>query len=171
MKYSVIILISTFLIVGCSSESKKEAPSTTATTFIFVRHAEKETDGSKDPVLSSEGTIRAERLAGLFTQQNISALYATPYQRTQLTLGPLANAKNLTITTYQPNEDGFLASLLQTYPNGTVVIAGHSNTIPTLVNELVGEQRFATLDESDYNDVFIVTGNELGKAKVIQLTY
>ena len=170
MKYNLYFILAAILTLGCANSTKKEQQATT-TTFILVRHAEKANDVTKDPPLTEEGTQRAERLAALLDQQDIVALYATPYQRTQLTLQPLATAKNLSVTSYQPGEEGFLTGLLESQPNNIIVIAGHSNTIPALVNELIGEEKFVQLDESDYNDIFVVTCSEIGKGNVIQLTY
>ena len=168
MKYLLITIIACLLVTPIFSQ-KKEV--TTSTTFVLVRHAEKAQDGSKDPALTAEGQSRAERLSQLLDQENISALYATPYQRTQLTLKPIADSRQLEINTYKPFEEGFLNNLLLSHPDQIVVIAGHSNTIPALVNALIGEDKFSQLDESDYNDIFIVTASEVGDGTAIQLTY
>ncbi|MFT4738611.1 MAG: hypothetical protein ACI92W_002734, partial [Paraglaciecola sp.] len=48
---------------------------------------------------------------------------------------------------------------------------GHSNTIPVLVNQLIGEDRYEQLEETDYNDIFIVTAESLGTGTVVHLTY
>ncbi|MFT4786220.1 MAG: 2,3-bisphosphoglycerate-dependent phosphoglycerate mutase [Cyclobacteriaceae bacterium] len=141
------------------------------TVFVLVRHAEKEQDGSKDPNLNNVGIDRAAKLMEILTQQSISGLYATPYKRTQQTLTPLATAKELSVNTYKPFDEEFLPSLFENHSNGYVVVSGHSNTIPVLVNQLIGEDRYEQLEETDYNDIFIVTAESLGTGTVVHLTY
>ena len=38
-----------------------------------------------------------------------------------------------------------------------MLIAGHSNTTPQLVNQLIGEDRFEDMDDSDNSTLFKVT--------------
>ncbi len=52
--------------------------------IVVVRHAEK-VDQSTDPVLSAEGTARAEALAKALRSLDVKAVYVTQYQRTALT--------------------------------------------------------------------------------------
>jgi hypothetical protein len=39
---------------------------------------------------------------------------------------------------------------------GTVVICGHSNTIPALANILIGKEQYKTFDDSDYGNLLII---------------
>ena len=43
-----------------------------------------------------------------------------------------------------------------------MLIVGHSNTIPQLVNKLIGEEKFEDMDDSDNSTLFKVTisGND-----------
>lgn len=77
------------LLVACSSFAQQPV-----TTFILVRHAEKDmTQSTPDPDLSAEGHARARRLALLFEKTEIAAVYSTPFKRTRQTVEPLAAGK------------------------------------------------------------------------------
>lgn len=143
-----------------------------ATTFILVRHAEKADDGTRNPPLNEMGQARASNLAEMLSNQEITALYATPYKRTQETLQSIASSKNLEIQDYDPSsKKEWLEMLLNKHTGGTVVISGHSNTIPLLANELLGQEVFQQFDESDYGNFLIVVANEVGKGKLVRLKF
>ena len=38
----------------------------------------------------------------------------------------------------------------------TVLIVGHSNTTPAFVNKILGTEKFTSLEDDDYNSLFIV---------------
>jgi 2,3-bisphosphoglycerate-dependent phosphoglycerate mutase len=141
------------------------------TTFILVRHAEKETADSKDknPMLSKAGQERAQALVRLLDKQKIDAIMSTNYHRTKTTVEPVASARGITIQTYESLKEPDVAKLIDA--GGTVLICGHSNTIPGLANLLVGKNQFANYDESDYGNVLIVTATAVGKATVTHLRY
>ena len=56
---------------------------------------------------------------------------------------------------------------------GTIVVAGHSNTIPLMINYLTGHKdEYKTFEDSDYGNLIIVTVTHIGKeANVIWLRY
>lgn len=142
------------------------------TTFILVRHAEKESDGSKDPELKAEGKLRAEKFAALVSKTNIDAIYSTDYKRTRNTVTPLATAKQLSVNTYSSMKVADLEALLTKHRGGTIVLAGHSNTVPEIANALVGEKKFAQFSDDDYGNVLVISVSSVGKdAKVVWLTY
>ncbi|CAG0939705.1 partial 2,3-bisphosphoglycerate-dependent phosphoglycerate mutase, partial [Candidatus Brocadiaceae bacterium] len=70
--------------------------SDTTTTFIIIRHAEKESTGS-DPNLTVDGISRAEELKRILGNISINAVYSTTYNRTKQTVAPLATAKGITV--------------------------------------------------------------------------
>ncbi len=160
------------LSASCDSAGKEPAGTNIdsgLTTFFLVRHAEKATDGTSDPSLTKEGEIRAQRLAELLKVNGVEAIYSTPFQRTKQTAEPLASNLNLPIQEYDHKAENLAETLIQTNQGKTVLVVGHSNSTPTLINNLIGEEKFQELDESVYNKLFIVTiGNGAAKALVLE---
>jgi len=142
------------------------------TTFIVVRHAEKSKENPKDPELLPEGVERSEKLAQMLRDVNVAAIYSTNYKRTKNTVSPLASQKGLEIQTYESLIPNTIDELIKKYPAGTIVICGHSNTVPGIVNQIVGGNQYKDLDDSNFSAMFIVSVLERGKvASVTQLQY
>jgi 2,3-bisphosphoglycerate-dependent phosphoglycerate mutase len=142
------------------------------TTFILVRHAEKMADGSKDPELSEAGKKRAEALAVLLAQTKLDAIYSTKFKRTEMTATPLAKALSLPIQNYDGAKMEEIDAILQKHAGGTVLVVGHSNTTPAIVNYLTGKSEYKNFDDSDYGNLVIVSVTEKGKqVKVTWLRY
>jgi 2,3-bisphosphoglycerate-dependent phosphoglycerate mutase len=142
------------------------------TTFILVRHAEKASDGTNDPELKPEGVKRAESFAALFAKTDVTAIYSTNYKRTRSTVTPIANSKGITLEPYSAMKVAELQSLLTKHNGGTVVIAGHSNTIPEIANALIGEKKFEQFADDDYGNILVISVTTIGKnAKITWLRY
>lgn len=141
------------------------------TTFILVRHAEKVDDGTEDPGLSKKGKQRAQRLATHLQETNITAIYSTSYKRTENTVAQIARDKSLEIKEYAPFNPNVLDRILKEEQGGIVLISGHSDTTPFLVNQLIGKDLYEQLDESEYDNLYIVAITEKGKGQVIHLLY
>lgn len=133
-------------------------------TIYLVRHAEKVVDGSRDPALTDLGERRARAFAELLRGKAVTHVFSTPYIRTRRSALPTAIEHGLEIEEYDPADAGKFASKLKTL-TGTILVTGHSNTIPGLVNLLTGES-LADLDDSVYDHVFIVSVNENGSAQL-----
>ncbi|HRI80060.1 MAG TPA: phosphoglycerate mutase family protein [Cyclobacteriaceae bacterium] len=140
------------------------------TTFILVRHAEK-MDASKDPDLSELGRQRALRLASLLRKTSIDVIYSTSFKRTMTTVTPLAKEKGLEVNTYEPLKADAIEQMLKKFPGGTIVVCGHSNTIPWTANYLTGKESFKNFDDSEYGNVLIVEVMDKEKGKVLWLEY
>ncbi len=138
-------------------------------TLIFVRHAEKADDGTRNPPLTKEGEARAERIKTMLKKaySKVDAIYSTEYKRTQSTALPTSKEFDLDIQSYDPRASKvFIKKILKDHQGEVVLIVGHSNTTPFLVNMIIGEDKFAQLDESAYDDVFIVKSKEVGKGEI-----
>ena len=127
------------------------------TKVIIVRHAEKADDGTKDPPLTAAGKERASKLNQILVDFTIDAVYATPFKRTQETLAVIAESRKLAVKTYQANDVNFTKDVLQENLGKTIVVAGHSNSSPALVNKLIGQEKYMALDESVYTKLWVLT--------------
>ncbi|WP_420430212.1 gamma subclass chorismate mutase AroQ [Kordiimonas sp.] len=133
-------------------------------TIYLVRHAEKVLDGTRDPALTTEGEARAHWLATYFKDKGIKTILSTDYARTRDTALPTANDQNVSIALYDPRDLKSFAVDLKAL-EGTVLVAGHSNTTPVLAGLLVGEDR-EELDERVYDHIYIVTLADNGSASL-----
>ena len=90
------IILFLFLVISPAAYSQRGI-----TTFILTRHAEKGSDGTKDPDLAQAGNERAQLLAKMLSETTVDAIYSTNYKRTRNTVTPLANANGLTVVEYE----------------------------------------------------------------------
>jgi 2,3-bisphosphoglycerate-dependent phosphoglycerate mutase len=135
-------------------------------TIFIVRHAER-ADSSKDSDLSEAGRARAEALAKMLKDANITAIYATEFKRTQQTAASLAKALGITVTTLPAKDNAALLAKLRTL-NGNALVIGHGDTIAGLIKEL-GISEPINIAENDYDNLFEIILEE--KPKLIRLHY
>lgn len=157
---------------GPSTAAAKEA-----TTIVIVRHAEKGTDDPRDPSLSETGQARAKALASALENAEVSAIYSTQYKRTKETGEALAKQRKLEVTvrpvtaanaaTYT---ESLVREILDKQAGKTVVIVGHSNTVPELVKAFSGKV-VAQLTEEEYDKLFLLVRPTSGPAKLFQTRY
>lgn len=126
-------------------------------TILIVRHAEKEQSTSRDPELSEEGKTRARELDRMLRKVSIDEVYATAYKRTRNTVAPVAERIGVDIKLYDPSAQDKLAMTLKTASGKTILIAGHSNTIPALLNLLTNSKEYKDMPETEYDNLFVVT--------------
>ena len=138
-------------------------PSNVDATFYLLRHAEKQSDGTKDPHLTEQGRQRAEFLAQQLSLANITKIYSSDYHRTQETAKPLSDLYGISVESYNPKELEAFAQNLKT-ETGNIVVVGHSNTTPTLAALLSGQEVDA-IDESEYENLYQLTLID-GKARL-----
>jgi broad specificity phosphatase PhoE len=136
------------------------------TTIFIVRHAEK-ADATKDTDLSGAGRARAEALAKILRDANITAIYTTEFKRTQETAAPLARALGINPTTLAAEDIGALTEKLRA-AHGNALVVGHGNTIPDLFKTL-GITEPINIAENDYDELFVVVLAE--RSKLIRLHY
>jgi broad specificity phosphatase PhoE len=139
---------------------------TAQSTIFIVRHGEK-ADSSKDSDLSEAGRARAEALAKMLKDKNITAIYTTEFKRTQQTAAPLAQALGITVTTLPAKDNGALIAKLRA-STGNALVVGHGDTIPNLIKEL-GISEPISIGDNDYDNLFEIVLEE--KPKLIRLHY
>jgi broad specificity phosphatase PhoE len=136
-------------------------------TIFVVRHAEKAESGGNDPDLSEAGRARAESLAKMLKNANITAIYATEFKRTQQTATPAAKALGLALTIVPAKDTVTLSAKLRDL-HGNALVVGHGNTIPDLIKAL-GVETLVNIAETDYDNLFVVVIDE--KPRLLQLHY
>ena len=132
------------------------ATATEAAPVIFiVRHAEKAPTGGNDPDLSVTGQERAEALARIFKDSQITAVFVTELKRTQETAAPTTKAAHVNPTVVPGNDVAGLAAKVRAL-NGNALVVGHGNTIPDLIKAL-GITTPISIPDSDYTEIFLVS--------------
>jgi len=145
----------TILACKYGEENKPVNNEKAATTVILVRHAEKDTQPEGDPALTRAGQARAELLKRMLLDKNIKAIYTSEYRRTKETAKPLAD--ELGITPIEINEAEPIAnSILKKNEGQTVLVVGHTNTIPEIIKRLGGEA-IDKIPETEFDNMFTVT--------------
>jgi phosphohistidine phosphatase SixA len=144
------------------------------TVVIAVRHAEVEVDAGPDPKLSLLGQERAARLARVLAkiqgERGVDAVFASEMLRTQQTVAPLAQSLSLP-TNILPvaGWTDLPGRLLREQRAKIVLVAGHSNTLPPLIEALSGES--ISIEETEYDRLYIVFVPRLSRARLLQLYY
>ena len=167
--FSLISSFSPLALSQTSQLNRCEKPA--MKTLVVIRHAEKHQDGSKDPHLSALGEQRAQALIKALSGLPVSQLIASNYQRTQLTLAPLAEQRSLpvTIATTKSGIDLHIAEIasLVNQNKGNTIIAGHSNTVPLII-EALGGPRNIKIEEEEYGGLYQLFICQDGKANLLK---
>lgn len=146
------------------------------TTIIFVRHAEKAAQPEDDPSLSDAGRRRVAELTRQLVDADVvagvDAIYSTPYRRTQETVQPLADVLNLAVNIYDPSDNELvLSTILKKHKGKIILVAAHSNTVPTLIADLGASKKVPPIEEDEYDNIYVISIPWFGKTKTIRLRY
>ena len=148
---------------------------TTTTVVVLARHAEKDLSSIQDPPLSAEGEQRAQRLAQMFGRGKgagrIDAIYVSDARRTQQTAAPLAErlGKQVVIVPAADTK-GLAARVLHEHAGESVLIIGHSNTVPELIHEL-GDIDVPPIGDDEYDTLYVLSIPSFGNASLLRMEY
>jgi len=130
------------------------APATT--TVVLVRHAEKVDEGD-DPELTERGRARAEVLAKTLRSLPVRAVFTTPLRRTVATVAPLCRDKKLEpVQLPAAEQKGLVTRVIKENLGQTVLVCGHSNTVPAIVKAFGVREPVAIADD-EFDWLFVVT--------------
>lgn len=128
-------------------------------TVILVRHAEKATEPKDDPVLSAAGAQRAQLLAAALEHARIDHIVVSQFRRTRDTAAPLAARRGITPEIVAAGGDtaAHVAAVVEAVraAEGTVLVVGHSNTVPAVIAAL-GGAGLPWLCEGSFGQVFVL---------------
>lgn len=128
-------------------------------TVILVRHAERAAEPAGDPVLTPAGQQRARDLAAALAGAGVSSIITTHLQRTQLTAKPLGDAIGQTPVIVRAggrgHADSVAAAVMRRPAGETVLVVGHSNTVPAIIAAL-GGPKMPDLCDAEYSHLYIM---------------
>lgn len=152
IRRNFVVLAAGILLTACAmTASQPDA------TYYLVRHAEKTKD-KKDPALTEVGEKRAQDLAERFKNTPLTKIYSSDYKRTRDTAAPVAAAKGLKVTLYDPRDlEKFSKNVLS--ETGHILIVGHSNTTPSLSGLLGGQSGDPIVEATEYDRFYIIARN------------
>lgn len=146
------------------------APLAPAATIILVRHAERLAGMAPDVLLSPQGEQRAKQLATLLKDANIKAIFTTEVRRVQQTAEPTARQFQLQPIVIPQKDVDALVSRLQALPDDeTVLVVGHTNTVPSIVDRLGGT--VPPLSDAEYDRMIIIVTHDKQKPSILTLRY
>ena len=135
--------------------------------IYLVRHAEKQS--GKDPVLTNEGNRRSGDLARALEGQHVQRIYVTEYKRTQHTADSLMIHSGIDTMHYLSDTsctDLINKIIANNDLDNTILIIGHSNTVPLIIGKL-GLAGYPTtyIPDSEFDNLFLLTFKK-GKASL-----
>lgn len=166
----LLLAICTLAIAAVPASAQTAA---TTTTVILVRHAEKAASPADDPPLNAAGEARSRDLAQAVRDAGVSAIITTQFARTRATGQPIATALGITPTVVAATNTNHVQDVvaeIRKHPGQTVLVVGHSNTVPAIV-EALGAKRPPAICDSQYDNLFVVTMPSSGAVGAVRAKY
>lgn len=140
------------------------------TRLILIRHGERvdPPPPNNDPHLTTAGNTRAKLLARILGQASIDLIYTSVWIRTKETAQPLATQLGLTpIVKTQPID--IKNHIFAGNGGKTVLVVGHSDTVPNLIGLLGGVT--PVIEDYEFDNMFMATIVASRILKVNRLKY
>ena len=131
-------------------------------TAILIRHANVDADGT-DPELNAAGQARAQELVHVLGDAGIVAILVTSLRRSQQTAAPLAAQLGIDPTVTDQVEDA-VAAIRSRHRGDTVLVVGHTNTVPQIVAGLGGPAD-VTIAADEFDRMFVLCERRLTRLR------
>jgi broad specificity phosphatase PhoE len=169
-----IIASAIFLVLALTLAWIFESQSTT--TVIFVRYADVDPGDDGNPGLNRAGQRRAEELVRFIGDINVvssvDAIFATQFRNTQETAEPLAKLLQMPVQVIDAdNVRGLTDLILQEYKGRIVLVITNRKALPQLIQRFHGSKNLPSMDDSEYDNLYIVSIPWYGKVKTLRLKY
>lgn len=140
-------------------------------TILLVRHADIDLPpSSTDPTLNATGKERSEELAFIAGHAGVSTIFTSTFVRTIQTAAPLATRLGIS-TRVAPEAAALAREVLSGSLGDTILIAGHSNTVPPMIEALGVASPGPVIGERDFDNLYVVTATGAGEAELLCLKY
>jgi broad specificity phosphatase PhoE len=147
------------------------------TTIVVVRHAEKSADDPRDPSLTAAGEERARVLSSVLADAGLTEIYTTQFKRNRQTAAPLAQKAGISITERPINAansatyaDDLAREILSRDAGKSVLVVGHSNTVPDIVRALSGHA-VPPITDAEYDHIFVIEIPISGNPRLMQFRF
>lgn len=168
LRRGVALLLVAAATLAAVSRSAAAQPS----LVVLVRHGEKQPAPADDPSLSDAGVARARALDAALAYATPATIVVSPRKRTSETAAVVQQRVGVvpTVIALDAEHVTHVAAAVR-QARGVVLVVGHSNTIPAIVNALAGT-RLPDLCDANYATMYLVTPGANGApAQVVQTTY
>lgn len=132
-------------------------PPMSVPTVILVRHADVP-EGGGEPLLTPAGHARADALARAVGPADVTTVIVSEFKRTQQTAAPAADARGITPDVVTEAAD-ILSAIAAQPASATVLVVGHSDTVPDVIRGLGGAA--VTIDATEFDNLFVMTRGRL----------
>jgi phosphohistidine phosphatase SixA len=168
------VFITFFLLISAQNIVKAQKPASFSnkTKIYLVRHAEKQS--GNDPVLTENGNKRSGALLLALKNKGVQHIYVTQFKRTQMTGDSLRIQLGIDTVQYKADttgEDVLNKILAHNDAGKTILIIGHSNTIPKIIRQL-GATDFepVNIPDAEFDNLYLMTFKKK-KAAVKKMKY
>jgi broad specificity phosphatase PhoE len=146
-----LAILATVTLGACAT-----TPPTPGPAFYVMRHLNTPA-GERDPDLLPEGQELAAFLPERLTAYPPRTIFVSDFRRTRQTAAAVAARFGLIPIIYNPADTPALVAQARVAPR-PVLIVGHSNTVPDIVEQL-GGARPAPLAHPDFGDLWVISSN------------
>jgi broad specificity phosphatase PhoE len=144
--------ITALVMVGLAVAAPSPAPPGKG-VILLVRHAERvQSAMTDDAPLTEAGRARAQRLAAMLAKADVKVIFVTRFVRTQETAKPLADLLHL--TPIEESDTVQLVAKLRAHGNETVLVVGHSDTVPDVIKAFGGPS--VTIADDEFDALFVL---------------
>ena len=170
-----VLLLALVLSAGCAA-AQGGAPAPEPTVVILVRHAEKASETADDPPLSERGLARAAALAEALRDAGLTGLIVSERLRTHQTAAPAAAGRRLAVDTVairggtRAHVEAVAARIRGRHAGGTVLVVGHSNTIPAIITAL-GAGPLPDICDAAYANLYVMILDGDGPPRLLRTAF
>jgi broad specificity phosphatase PhoE len=149
-------------------------PALTQQAVIIVRHGEQTQTGGGmmdgDPPLNETGQRRAAALAENLRDAGVTVIITSQYARARQTAEPLAAALRVEPLIVRKDDAAGLTDALKRQGGATVLVVGHSDTIPSILTAL-GHGGAIEFPKTEFNNAWLVVPRAEGKPVVTRVRF
>lgn len=161
---------------GCAAAQRSAgSPVPARTVVILVRHAEKASETESDPTLSERGRARAEALRSTLRDARLTGVIVSERRRTHETAAP--STPEGVVPDTIPIRNGVAAHVSAVaerirngHAGGTVLVVGHSNTIPAVMTAL-GAGPLPDICDPAYGNLFVMILEGEARPQVVRARF